>query len=349
VSDVAADAAEAGALAREPLIVADALEAFLDAHGLGAGPLRLEPIGAGHSNVTYAVRRTGLDAVLRRPPRGPLPPSAHDVVREARLLAALHAQGVAVPAVLAVCETAQVIGAPFFLMERVDGCVLDRAPEAAAARRSIGEALVDALAEIHAVDPATLGPAFARGGGYLERQLRRFGALLDANATRPLPALEAAGAWLAAERPPDSASTLVHGDFRLGNVLFSPQPRLLAVLDWELAARGDPLADLGYLSTSWMEPGDTPNPLLGLSRVTALPGFSRRRDLVRRYADRTGRDVGALRWYQVLALWKAAIFLECSYRRFLAGSTDDPYFATLAAGVPALAEAAVQHISRRQQ
>jgi aminoglycoside phosphotransferase (APT) family kinase protein len=353
VSDVALDAAHAATLTREPLIVADALEAFLDLHGLGAGPLRLAPLGDGHSNVTYAVSRAGLDAVLRRPPRGPLPPSAHNVVREARLLSALHAQRIRVPAVLAICEADEVIGAPFFVMERVAGRVLaEPLPDALgveSARRRVGPELVDALAEIHAVAPVTLGPAFARGERYLERQLERFTGLLEANATRPLPALDRVSEWLAAERPASRDRTLVHGDFRLGNVLFSPEApaHLLATLDWELAACGDPLADLGYLTATWMEPGDAPNPMLALSSVTALEGFSRRDELVRRYADRTGRDVSALRWYQALALWKAAIFLECSYRRFLAGSTDDPYFGTLAAGVPALADAALEHTSRR--
>jgi aminoglycoside phosphotransferase (APT) family kinase protein len=345
--DVVRTVREAAAQEREPLVVIEPLEAFLDAAGLGDGPLTVAPIGDGHSNVTYALSRGDLRLVLRRPPRGPLPPSAHDVLREAKLLSALGPAGVRVPEVLATCDDGTVIGAPFYLMPLIDGHVLTRRLpadlDAAGRRRQIGEEVVDALIELHAVDVQAAGLSdFGRPGAYLERQLRRFRGLLERNATRPLPELERVAELLSSDIPATATTTVVHGDYRLGNVMFAPgaPTRLSAMLDWELAALGDPLADLGYLTATWAEPGDPPNPMLDLSAVTRLPGFLDRHALARRYAERTGRDLAALGWYQALALWKAAIFLEGSYQRHLAGSTDDPYFARLGDGVPALAGAA---------
>jgi aminoglycoside phosphotransferase (APT) family kinase protein len=331
---------------RDPLVVVEPLVAFLDQHDLGSGEPEFAPIGEGHSNVTYDVRRGDARFVLRRPPRGPLPPSAHDMLREARVLTALHGHA-RVPEVLAVCEDPGVIGAPFYVMDYVDGHVMtNELPPALAgdgAGARIGEELVDALVELHAVDVAGAGLGdFGRPSGYLDRQVRRFTGLLEHNATRPLPDLEAVADWLSGSVPESPAATVVHGDYRLGNVMFGPQgpPRLVSVLDWELAALGDPLADVGYLTVTWAEPGDPPNPMLDLSGVTRQPGFLDRAALVRRYEERSGRALDALAWYQVLALWKAAIFLEGSYKRFRAGTTDDAYFAVLGEGVPALARLA---------
>jgi aminoglycoside phosphotransferase (APT) family kinase protein len=320
---------------------AEPLAAYLDGLGIGTGPARIEPIGEGHSNLTFVVDRDGARVVLRRPPRGPLPPSAHDVLREARLLSALRPHGTPVPEVLATCEDEAVIGAPFYVMAWVDGHVLTEAMPAALGGRArrIAECLVDGLVDLHEVDagaPELVG--FGRPDGYLERQLRRFSGLYETNATRPLPDLEAVADWLDANRPDSPPCTVVHGDYRLGNVMFAPSPaRLAAILDWEMATIGDPLADLGYLTAMWSEPGDPPNAVSDLSSVTRGAGFPGRDFLVERYAERTGRPVEALPWYQVLAIWKAAIFLEGSFRRFGAGTTADPYFASLEAGVPALA------------
>ncbi|HEX4751802.1 MAG TPA: phosphotransferase family protein [Solirubrobacterales bacterium] len=325
----------------EVAIPAEPLTAYLDQLGLGAGEPRIEPIGDGHSNLTFLVEREGARMVLRRPPRGPLPPSAHDVVREARLLSALRPQGVPVPEVLATCAGDTVIGAPFYLMAWVDGYVLTDempAPLAGEAGR-VAECLVDGLIELHAVDPSVDDLAgFGRADGYLERQLKRFGGLYEVNATRPLPDLEAVADWLAVNLPDSAPSTVVHGDYRLGNVMLAPSPtRLAAILDWEMATIGDPLADLGYLTAMWSEPTDPPNPVSDLSALTRGAGFPGRDFLTRRYAEGTGHSMNALPWYQVLALWKAAIFLEGSFRRYGAGTTADPYFAGLETGVPALA------------
>lgn len=323
------------------LAPAEPLEAYLDSLGIGSGAAHLAPIGDGHSNLTFLVARDGARVVLRRPPRGPLPPSAHDVAREARLLSALHPLGTPVPEVLGTCEDEAVIGAPFYVMEWVDGHVLTESMPAGLVGEGevIAERLVNGLVELHALDPGAPGLAgFGRPDGYLARQLKRFGGLYETNATRPLPDLEAVADWLAANLPDSPPSTVVHGDYRLGNVMMAPSPtRLAAILDWEMATIGDPLADLGYMTAMWSEPTDPPNPVSDLSSVTRGAGFPGRDFLTARYAEQTGRPLDALPWYQVLAIWKAAIFLEGSYGRFSAGTTEDPYFAGLESGVPALA------------
>ena len=322
------------------------LEGFLDAAGLGSGPVRSEPIGEGHSNLTYLLRRGPERFVLRRPPRGELAPSANDVLREARLLAALAPFGLPVPSVLATCEDESVIGAPFYVMPFIEGEVLVEALPGAYGPRApelVAGELVATMAKLHAVDPG--GPAlapFGRPSGYLARQLKRFGSLLEHNATRPLPDLEAVARWLADYLPESPATTVVHGDFRLGNAMYAPgEPRLVAMLDWEMATLGDPLADLGYCSAMWAQPGDDPNPMHDLSEVTRGGGFPSRSWLIESYAEATGRDVSGIVWYQVLALWKSAIFLEGSYGRYLTGATDDEYFARLGSGVEVLARLAL--------
>lgn len=346
-ADVVRDRAAAAAAALEPLLVLEPLEEFLDAAGLGSGPVEAEPIGAGHSNVTYLLRRGAEKLVLRRPPRGPLPPSAHDVLREARLLRALEPLGLPVPAVLASCEDPGVIGAPFYVMPFVEGHVLadELPPElGAGAGARIGEEMVDGLLALHAVDFEAAGlEGFGRPDGYLERQIKRFGGLLEHNATRPLPQLERVGQWLADNVPDSPPATIVHGDYRLGNVMFAPrEPRLVAILDWEMATIGDPLADVGYMTAMWAQAGEPANPVAELSRVTCLPGFPGRDALARRYVEATGHSIEAMPWYQTLALWKAAIFLEGSYKRHRAGTTSDAYFASLGEGVPTLARLACE-------
>lgn len=337
--------------ARQPLIVLAPLRRFLDEHRLGEGPLRARPIGEGHSNVTYLIEREGLEVVLRRPPRGPLPPSAHDVLREARLLTALAGTQARVPRVLAVCAEEQTIGAPFYVMEKVEGeAIVADVPAALddpEHRRQIGEQLIDALAEIHGVDWRAAGlEGFGKPTGYLERQLRRFGGLWELNKTREIPAVERVGQWLARQLPqpdPEQPATIVHGDYRLGNTMFATTApaRLLAVLDWEMATIGDPLADLGYLCMMWTEAGDPSDGLRAhLGGVTRREGFQTRAQLLERYEQQTGRSMRDLRWYTVLALWKSVVFMEGNYKRAIAGSTDDPYLKQFGEGVVALASQA---------
>ncbi|HEX2071380.1 MAG TPA: phosphotransferase family protein [Thermoleophilaceae bacterium] len=340
--------AQAAAQEPAPLLVREPLERFLDGAGLGSGAIEAERIGDGHSNVTYLVRRGGERFVLRRPPRPPLPPSAHDVLREAQLLTALTDTATRAPRVLAVCDDLSVLGVPFYVMEEVAGTVItDAVPPALdtpAERARIGEDLVDALVEIHAVDWQAAGlDGFGKPSGYLERQLRRFSGLWEHNKTRELPVVAEVGDWLAANMPPSPPATIVHGDYRLGNVMVADDPpaRVVAVFDWELATIGDPLADLGYLTVTWIAPDDPDDTMFSsLTSVTRQPGFPTREQLVARYEQRSGRTVGKLHWHQALALWKAAVFMEGNYKRFLAGASDDSFMAVFDEGVPALAEKA---------
>ena len=219
-------AAQARENSRPPLLVLDPLAAFLDRHELGEGEIEASPIGEGHSNVTYLIRRGDAEMVLRRPPRPPLPPSAHDVLREARLLRALADTPARVPVVLAVCDDEQTIGSPFYVMERIPGEVIvasiPDALDTPAQRRRISEELIDALVEIHAVDWRAAGlEGFGKPTGYLERQLRRFTGLWELNKTREIPAVERVGGWLAQNMPQSGPATIVHGDFRLGNTIYA--------------------------------------------------------------------------------------------------------------------------------
>jgi aminoglycoside phosphotransferase (APT) family kinase protein len=330
---------------REPLLVLEPLRAYLDERGLGAGELEVEPVGEGHSNVTYALRREGAELVLRRPPRGPLPPSAHDVLREARVMTALAGRA-HVPAVVAVCDDPAVIGVPFYVMEKVEGDVitsaLPPALDAVEDRRRIGEELVDALVEVHAVDWSAAGlEGFGKPTGYLERQLRRFLGLWEHNRTRDIPAVEAVAVWLREHLPESGPATVVHGDYRLGNTMFArgAPARLAAIFDWEMATIGDPLADVGYLCAMWIDRDDPPT-MFELSRVTREEGFLRREEIIARYEERSGRSMTDIRWYRTLALWKSIVFMEGNYKRAVTGATDDPYLKGFGEGVVQLARRA---------
>ena len=354
MADVVATSAEA-VPGRAPLLVLDRLEAFLDEHGLGVGAVRAERIGqGGGSNFSFLLRRGEERFVLRRPPRPPLPPSAHDMVREARLQLALAPHGIRLAPILAVCEDEDVIGVPFYVMRFLDGHVVtDALPpglEGPAARRRLGEELVDALVEIHAADvgdPALA--AFARPGSYLERQVRRFGQLWEINATRELPVVVEVGHRLLEDLPEPLPATVVHGDYRLGNLMVERgrPDRVQAVLDWEMGAIGDPRADLGYLLATYAEPEGEPSPL-GVSPVTAREGFPTKAGLVARYAERSGRDVGPLGWFEALALWKASVFCEAIYGRYARGElgAEDTRAAAFETAVPLMAETAAARLAK---
>jgi aminoglycoside phosphotransferase (APT) family kinase protein len=344
--DIVRTREEGEANAREPLLVLDPLIAFLVDNGLDASSdLGAIPVGDGHSNVTFALS-TGV--VLRRPPRGPLPPSAHDVLREARLLRALGPTPVRVPKVLAVCDDPDVIGAPFYVMEKVDGHVTtDSLPEPLdnpTERGRVADELIDALVEVHAVDWMAAGlEGFGKPTGYLERQIRRFTGLWEHNRTRELGQVEQVGGWLAANLPESPPATIVHGDYRLGNTMLAHHApaRLIAILDWEMATIGDPLADIGYLMLHWTEPGDRRS-RFNLQTVTTLPGFPARQQMIARYEERSGRSMQALSWYVALALWKAVVFMEGNYKRAISGASDDPYLKAFGDGVVELADRALE-------
>ena len=347
-ADIVDTAQEAAGQEPPPLIVRESLAAYLEERGLGSGELAAERIGEGHSNITFLVTLGDQRVVLRRPPRPPIPPSAHDVLREARVLTAVQDTDVRVPWVLAVCDDESVLGVPFYVMEEVRGTVittdippaLDNPDE----RRRIGAELIDGLAEIHDVDWQAAGlEGFGKPTGYLDLQVRRFNGLWEHNKTRELPRVQEVGEWLEANKPESPDSTIVHGDYRLGNVMVAEEApaSLVAIFDWELSTIGDPLADLGYMTVTWVEPGDTPDTMFSsLTAVTRAEGFQTRDELIELYEERTGRPVGNLRWYQTLALWKAAVFMEGNYKRFSQGMSDDEYLGLFDEGVPALAEAA---------
>jgi aminoglycoside phosphotransferase (APT) family kinase protein len=343
-AEIVATHAEAEACHPAPTLVLDGIAPFVP----GDGPISADPLGAGHSNLTFRITRDGRSYVLRRPPRPPYAPTAHDVLREHRVLTALAELNVRVPHVVSACADDAAIGAPFYLMEEVQGEVVrDCVPRAladVAQRRRIGEELIDALVELHAADWQTSDlKDIGRPTGYLERQVRRWSAQWQHARTRQIPTIDRVGELLEKTVPTGSDTTLVHGDYKLDNALFAPAApaRVVAVLDWEMATLGDPLADLGYLIATWSEPAEAPDEVLDFSPVTRMDGFLTRNELVARYATRSGRSTAQLDWYQALALWKLAILFEGSYRRHLAGVADDPFFARLKEGVPRLAQRAL--------
>jgi aminoglycoside phosphotransferase (APT) family kinase protein len=280
-----------------------------------APPLDFRALPGGRSNLTYLVTdRDGRRYVLRRPPLGALEATAHDVTREARILAALAKTAVPVPAVLGVEADPSVTGAPFFVMTYVAGGELSPA-----GRVRAGDALVDTLVALHAVDPVSVGLGdLGRPDGYFARQLRRWHGQWEAYRTRDLPALGAAHARLVARVPEQRGTALVHGDFRLDNCLLSPTGEVRAVLDWEIATRGDPVADLGLLLVYWAEPGD---PVTALADPpTRYPGFATRDRLRERYLSATGTDPGALDFAVAFAWWKLACIVEGVYARLVRGA-----------------------------
>ena len=294
-----------------------ALERLLDG-AVGPGPLSARRIGDGHSNLTFLVSGGGGSVVVRRPPPPPVPPGAHDVLREAALLRGLACTGVPVPTVLATAEAGEVLDSPLYVMTHVAGPVVTTrtpAPLATpAARRAAGESLADTLAALHAVDWRAAGlSGMGRPEGFNARHHRRMRGLLG---SLP-PEFAEVDTWLAAHVPAESGATIVHGDYRLGNVVLAPDPpgRVVAVLDWELATLGDPLLDVGYLLASWPQAGDPLVPTAALGAAALEPGWPTRAELAARYATASGRDVGDLRWYTALSLWKLAVLYEYSRRR----------------------------------
>jgi aminoglycoside phosphotransferase (APT) family kinase protein len=346
--EVVATPADAARLKRPPLLVIDMIEEFFDNCGLGDGPLAWERIGDGQSNVTFLITRGHERFVLRRGPRPPLPRSTHDMVREARVQQLLGEQGIPVPEILAVCDDESLLGVPFYVMSYLNGFIItDSVPaqlDTLAGRRSASEAVIDALATLHSLDvESTSLASLGRPDGYLKRQVDRFAALWEVNTTRGLPEVELLARWLDANLPVSQAVTVIHGDYRPGNIMFAPDSsaRVLAVLDWEMATIGDPLADLGYLTAMYAEAGSPVTPM-ELTPVTRQPGFLSRAQLIERYRVRMALDLDALSWYQTLALWKAAVFCEAIYTRWLKGERpDDTTFGpTLERGIPQLLELA---------
>jgi aminoglycoside phosphotransferase (APT) family kinase protein len=325
------------------------LRRFLDERHLGdTSALRSENISFGHSNEVHLVHFDGKSWALRRPPRGPLLPTAHDVMREYRVLKALQDTPVPVPRVYAACDDPAYIGAPFYLMEYMRGEVIRGDAKSFAStpeiRRKVSEAMVDLLVALQAVDWRAVGlEAFGRPDGYLPRQLKRWCDQLERTLpyTRPLAVMEQVKRWLEAnlpESPPPP--TIVHGDFKLDNVMWDPRAaKVIAVFDWEMSTIGDPLADFGWMLTYWPDPEDGARRNVA-SSMAAEPGWLTRREMIARYEAKTARAMTRFPFYQAFALFKLAIIMEGSYARYLRGQTDDPLFAGLTERVPALADAA---------
>jgi aminoglycoside phosphotransferase (APT) family kinase protein len=309
-----------------------ALERFLaERLGDGAG-IRVEPMAGGGSCEVFSVDRGPSRWVLRRAPRHASSATAHDVLREFRILDAIKDADVSIARPVLACDDPSVFGSPFYVMERIDGVPIRAGlpPAWADAPETHGQALeqlIDALVAIHAVDWRACGLGdLAHSRPYLAGQMSRWLSQLDSYAGRDLPPARDIATWLDAHRPADQAPALFHGDYKLDNVLFHPEPppRLLAVVDWEMAAIGDPLVDLAWALI--FHPGPEGTMRLGMSKepTFAQEGLPARGALVARYAERSGRDVAAIGWYDVFARWKLAIVLEGSYAKFLRGSSDKP-------------------------
>jgi aminoglycoside phosphotransferase (APT) family kinase protein len=299
--------------------------AWLEANVDGAvAPFTAELIGGGRSNLTFAV--TGADGrriVVRRPPLGHVLATAHDMGREHRIIAALGPTPVPVPAAFGLCTDETVNGAPFYVMELVEGDVLDT-PEKGrrlepAVRAAASHHLIDVLADLHAVDIDDVGLGdLARRHGYIERQLKRWTTQWANSKTRELPAIDEVAARLAARVPPEHEVVIAHGDYRFGNCLTDTATgRIAAVLDWELCTLGDPLADVGYLAVYWTDPG---TPGRRHNDPSGTPGFPTYAELLERYAARTGRDVSAIDFYVAFASWRLAVISEGVYARYLHGA-----------------------------
>jgi aminoglycoside phosphotransferase (APT) family kinase protein len=325
-----------------PGLDVDALAEHLDAAGLLAGPLTAELITGGRSNLTYRVGDGTHDWVLRRPPLGHVLATAHDMGREYRVISALAPTKVPVPHTELFCEDSSVIGAPFYLMERVAGTPMrSRADTAGLTERQaalVADELIDVLAELHEVDPRQVGLGdFGRPEGFMTRQVARWRKQLDASRSRDLPGIEELHARLAATVPAAPRTTIVHGDYRLDNVLVTTEPLgISAVLDWEMSTLGDPLSDLGLFVVYWAGVGQQDDPIT--NGVSATPGFPAIDALVERYARRTGIDVTGLGWYVAFAYFKLAVILEGIHYRFVQGGTVGAGFERIGALVGPLVE-----------
>ncbi|OLZ63304.1 acyl-CoA dehydrogenase [Streptomyces amritsarensis] len=312
--------------------------------GLLAGALRGRLIEGGRSNLTYEITDGTARWVVRRPPLGHVLATAHDMRREHRVIAALHGTAVPVPEPVLLCEDEEVLGAPFYVMEYVDGVPYRTAAELAAigperTRRAVF-ALVDTLVELHAVDPEAVGLGdFGRPEGFLDRQLRRWGKQLAASRGRDLPGIDELHGALGRTLPRSPAPTVVHGDYRLDNVLIGTSPSgtdtIRAVLDWEMSTLGDPLTDLGLLVMYSCDLGLTGSPV---STTSGAPGHPTPAELVERYAARSGRDTGAIAWYAAFAWFKLAVILEGIHYRYTLGQTVGAGFDRIGELVPVFIE-----------
>jgi aminoglycoside phosphotransferase (APT) family kinase protein len=287
-------------------------------------PLSFERISGGRSNLTFAVAdAAGRRWALRRPPLGKALASAHDMGREHKVISALGPTPVPVPPTLGLCEDEAVNGAPFFVMEFVDGPILRTQGAAVDAfeegeRQAIGERVAETLVAIHAVDPDAVGIGdLGKKQDYVARQLHRWHGQWEKSKTHDVSLIDDVHERLAARIPDQGPATIVHGDYRLDNMILTPEGEIAAVVDWELCTLGDPLADVGMLIVYWAERGDELIPLADMP--TTAPGFPTRDEVRERYAERSGRDLSEIDFYVALAYWKLGIILQGIIYRVTAG------------------------------
>ncbi len=300
----------------------------------------------GHSNLTYDLSFGELELVLRRPPFGPVPPRAHDMAREFRVLSAVHPHFPLAPRPYLLCEDTSVIGSVFYVMERRRGIVIrsdepDGIKGNVALRRRISGGMIDVLADLHAIDITAHGlDSLGKPAGFVARQIRGWTERWHGAKTSEVPDMEALAAWLEARIPDDPArATLVHGDYKLDNVMLSQDDpaKLIGVFDWEMSAVGDPLVDLGIVLCYWIHAvGDHD----AIPSVTTREGWFSRGEIIARYAQRSGADVSNIAVYEVFAVFKLAVVLQQIYARFARGQTDDPRFEPLGERVAHLARIA---------
>ncbi len=342
----------------DELVDRENLRAFLSDELGSADRFHVERHDEGFSNETLFVSWGTHELVLRRPPPGETADTAHDVLREFTVVDALQESTVPVPKTVAATDDADIIGCPFYLMERLDGDVIRYSePERFATpdgRKQIGEELVDTLAAIHSVDYEAAGLGeFGRPEGFTQRQVERWQGQFDwafeeTTAEREVPAIHTIGDWLADNVPESHAHTLVHGDYKLDNVIFGPgtPPEITGVLDWEMSTLGDPLCDLGWMLFFWFDDEESVSPILEVMGPGFLTNdqYLTREKLVSRYEAQTGVPVENLTFYRVLAVYKMAALGEMFYARYLMGHSDNSFYAMMEDGVPQLAEMALSLI-----
>lgn len=326
-------------------------------------PIEIEQFPGGHSNLTYLVRFGGREMVLRRPPFGPVAPTAHDMPREYRLLAAINPFFPLAPRPYLLCEDLAIIGVPFYLMERKRGLVIRRdvpteIGDDLLLRRRVSEAMVDTLASLHSVDIYSSGlDKIGKPLGFVTRQVRGWTNRWNRSKTSDVPAFDRVAEWLADRIPPEPdpeagrPASLVHNDFKLDNVMLDPADpsRVVAVLDWEMCTVGDPLVDLGILLCYWASKDDPEARRETISAVTTGPGWMTRAELIELYATRTGRDLSAIKFYEVFALFKVAVVIQQIYYRYVQGQTHDERFADFGHRVEGLARAAMDLAEESQR
>jgi len=326
----------------------------LDTSASPGGAPDVAQFPGGHSNLTYRLRFGDTDVVVRRPPFGPVPPTAHDMAREFRWLSAMHRVFPLAPRPYLLCEDTTVVGSVFYAMERRRGVIVraEEPPALAdnpAARRRLSAAMIDTLADLHAIDIAEGGlSGLGKPAGFVERQVRGWSDRWTRSQTTPRAEMDALSAWLIAHLPGDPPRpSVVHGDFKLDNVMLdeSDVGRIVAVFDWEMSALGDPLVDLGIVLAYWA-PTAPPSMRDALTTVTHRPGYFTRDEVLERYATRSGRDLSGIRFYEIFALFKIAVVIQQIYYRYTQGQTTDARFATFDARVEFLARTAAEMVTK---